>query len=338
MKTLLSFFCCLAMACSMLAAPGAVRGDSGGSLPESGTDAWQIVVNDIAGQMVALLPENSGLRTLGISAIQGDDNTIAEALTAALRSATNFQIVERDDLARLLKEQGIQLSPIIDPGSAVEPGKIHGVEGLLIGRVIKKVQSPFYSSLQVFLKLDNVENGKVVFARNFEASYIPAMTWYIGFGLLAMVLLLLLRSRSGRKRKELFRGYSEKEAAARQAIEAELKKSRDNLGRAHELLLNAEQQETGILVRRSREEVDKLLQKLQQGPVVHPDSVDKAFIKEVDNNNKTMKKLVEKVRATSEKVLDAAGKKSGVESILQTMASQIKDAANAAYDRQAGRS
>jgi hypothetical protein len=112
MKTLLSFFCCLIMACSMLAAPGAVRADSGGSLPESGTDAWQIVVNDIAGQMVALLPEDSGLRTLGISAIQGDDNTIAEALTAALRSATDFQIVERDDLARLLKEQGIQLNSI----------------------------------------------------------------------------------------------------------------------------------------------------------------------------------------------------------------------------------
>ncbi len=337
MKTLQASICWLATACFLLAGALAAQADSGGSLPESGSDAWQIVVNDIAGQVVVLLPEDIHFRILGIGDIQGDDNTLTEALTTAIRSATDFHLIERADLDKLLKEQGIQLSPLSDPNGLVEPGKIKGVEGLLLGRVIKKVQSPFYSSLQVFLKLDNVETGNVVFARNFEASYIPATTWYLAAFVLFLFFFLLLRGRGRKKRTEHLLHYSEKEAADRRAIEAELKKSRDNLVRAHDLLLDGDKGETATLVRQQREGVADLLQKLEHGPVVHPDDVDRTMEKELNQYNKTMKTLVEKVRASSERVLELSRRDSDIEPELTTMAARIKDAANMAYDRPAGR-
>jgi len=338
MKTLLRLFCCIVMAGCIFCGSGSAMADSGGSLPDRGSDAWQIVVNDIAGQVVVLLLEDNHFRVLGIGDIEGDHNSLAEALTAAIKAATDFHLVERADLNKLLKEQSIQLSPLSDPNGLVEPGKIYGVEGLLIGRVVKKFHSPFYSSLVVFLKLDDVETGNVVFAGNFEASYIPPMTWYLGIFVLALFLFLMLRNISRKKKKRFLYEYSQKEAADRQAIEADLKKSRDNLNRAHELLQNAEKSEAAMLVRRNKEELGQLLQKLQQGAVVHPDAVDKAMVKELDRHNKTMKGQVEKVLASSEKVLDVAGKDNIPEGVLNTMATHIKDAANTAYDRQAGTS
>jgi len=334
----LYFSCCglLLAGALMLSACGSALADSGGSLPESGSDPWQIVVSDIAGQVVALLPEDAGFRVLGIGEIEGDDNTLAEALTAAIKSATRFHLMERADLQKLLTEQGIQLGPIMDPRSVVEPGQIKGIEGLLLGRIVKKVQTPLYSSIQVFLKLDNVETGSVVFARTFEASYIPAMTWYLGFGLAALFLLLLLRGRSRRRKQRFLATYSEKEAAQRQAIEAQLKKCRDNLHRAHELLGRDKGSEAAVRVREIRQEVAGLLQKLQLGPVVHPENVDQAMVRELEKQNKTMKELVDRVYAASEKILENARRGVNVEPVLDTLANRLKDAANAAYDRQQG--
>jgi hypothetical protein len=338
MKNLLTSLYCIVMGCCLLFGNSFAHADSGGSLPDSGSDAWQIVVSDIAGQVVALLPEDSGSRVLGISDIEGDDNTFAEALTAAINAATDFRLMERADLDKLLKEQGIQLSPLMDPDSLVEPGQIKGIEGLLIGRIVKKVQSPFYSSLQVFLKLDNVETGRVVFARTFEALYIPPMTWYLGCGFLALLFLLMLKRGSRKKHNTFLLGYSQKEAADRQAIEAELKKSRDNLDRTHDLLNKAKNTGGAMEIHQTRENLAKLLQKIQHGPVVHPENVDKALVKELDRQNKRMKGLMEKVRSSSERVLETAGKGGNVEAALNAMTTQLKDAANASYDRQAGTS
>jgi len=338
MKSLCVLKCWIIMVCLLFCCSVTCSADSGGNLPDSGSDAWQNVVNDIAGQVVVLLPDDTHFRILGIGAIEGDDNSLTEALSAAIKSATDFHLVERVDLDNLLKEQGIQLSPLSDPNGLVEPGKIKGVEGLLMGRVIKKVKSPFYSSLQVFLKLDNVETGSVVFARNFEASYIPATTWYLVGALLALLLFLRIMSGKRKRRKKHILKYSENEAAERQAIEANLKKSRDNLVRAHEILQQTDKSSEAVDLRHSREELGNLLQKLQHGPVVHPENVDKAMEKALGRHNKIMKELAVKVVASSEKVLETAGSGRDVEPALKTLANHLKNAANTAHDRPAGMS
>jgi len=156
-----------------------VNADVGGSLPDAGNDPWQIVVNDIAGQVVALLPEDVHLWTLSIGTIEGDDGSLAEALSAAITSATSIQLVTDD---------------------ALRSEENSGVEGILQGRVINKTHSPFYSSIEVFLKLEDVQSHTVVFARTFQASYLPKLTRNcLMLAALALLVWLVLSSLKRRR-------------------------------------------------------------------------------------------------------------------------------------------
>ena len=70
------------------------------------------------------------------------DPAIGEALPAVIRSALvrscppeQIRLIERAELAAILKEQDLQLTDIVDPASAVEVGRIAGVDQLVLGSV-----------------------------------------------------------------------------------------------------------------------------------------------------------------------------------------------------------
>lgn len=62
---------------------------------------------------------------------------VAEILLSALAKTDKYQVVERQQLAKVLKEQKLQMTDLIDPKSAVEIGKLLGAETIVTGSIVK---------------------------------------------------------------------------------------------------------------------------------------------------------------------------------------------------------
>jgi hypothetical protein len=104
---------------------------------------------------------------------------------------TSFKVIERADLDVILKEQGLQLKDVMDEKTRIQHGKLKGVQGLLMGRVLG-MESGFMScTIRVHLKLDDVEKGEIVFAKDFNVTAVsPLRNWlFVGAGLLLAIII-----------------------------------------------------------------------------------------------------------------------------------------------------
>ena len=301
-------------------------------------DNHRKVAREIALQVVDMLPDDIHFRLLGIGPIEEDDGTLVDALTTAVKTKTRYHLIERKDLNKILKEQGVQLSPISDPRRPVEPGKIKGVEGLLMGKIVKMNCSFLFCSMQVFMKLDDVEGGDVKFAETFDAYYLPPSTKY---GIAAVVVLILVIFYAKRKRRRKFENdvkLVRQDSDLQQNVQNELKRARDNMNRAHDDLVAANRTDMSVKVRTAREEINNLLFQVEQDPGLHLDAIEKESKGEIKGFGKTMAGLSKNVLAESDKVLRAVRTKNdgAVTSAVADLQKEIKLAANRYYDRKVG--
>ena len=69
------------------------------------------------------------------------DPAAGEVLAAVVRSALvrggRVRVIEREELAALLREQDLQLTDIVDPATAVAAGRIAGVDWLVLGSIAR---------------------------------------------------------------------------------------------------------------------------------------------------------------------------------------------------------
>jgi hypothetical protein len=69
----------------------------------------------------------------------GADPSVGEALSSVIQSALvrggGLRLIERSRLAAVMTEQDLQLTDMVDPATAVEVGRIAGVDRLVLGRV-----------------------------------------------------------------------------------------------------------------------------------------------------------------------------------------------------------
>ncbi len=87
--------------------------------------------------------------------------TLTEMLITALIQADKFTVMERVQLEKVLKEQSLSQSGIIDTETAVEVGKLSGLEGVVMGSI-----SQLKSSIEADSRLIEVETGKALAAAN----------------------------------------------------------------------------------------------------------------------------------------------------------------------------
>jgi len=81
-----------------------------------------------------------GVRKIAIADFQGPDRSgsqIASLLQAQLMETRFFDILERDKLKTILDEQTMSMSGAVDESSAVEIGKLLGVDALIFGEVTR---------------------------------------------------------------------------------------------------------------------------------------------------------------------------------------------------------
>ena len=152
--------------------------------------------------VVAALPIETSMARIAVIDVGGDDGTLQSALTTALAGKTAYKVIERADLDKLLNEQGLQLKDIIDEKTRVEPGRLRGVQGLVIAKVLG-MESGFMSyTIRMNVKLDDVEKGEIVFTKDLSVTAVSPARMYVTYaaaGLLVLIVFIVVR-RSMRSR------------------------------------------------------------------------------------------------------------------------------------------
>lgn len=120
--------------------------------------------------------------------VDNHSENIAEEITAQLVSSSRFDVVDRQHLKDVIKEQSLALTGMLDETSAPEIGKLLGVSAMIFGRVqhdkyteetstdkpttdkkgkkhIKKHRRGKYS-VNLSLKLIDVETAKILLVKN----------------------------------------------------------------------------------------------------------------------------------------------------------------------------
>lgn len=93
----------------------------------------------------------------GIKSIEGA--LVSERLTESLTERGFVKIVERTMLDKVLDEQKLAASGLIDPATAVKVGKLLGARGILTGTAMDQGEN-----LEVHVRLLNIETGEVALA------------------------------------------------------------------------------------------------------------------------------------------------------------------------------
>jgi curli biogenesis system outer membrane secretion channel CsgG len=119
----------------------------------------------------------------------------SDMLTTELVKTKKFRVFERNKLASIMKEQGLQQSGAIDPSTAVQIGKLIGVKYILTGAVTEYgqsqtgVQAGGYVSVGkkgygsgVDVRAISVKTGEIVFADSGEAELKSTHVMVMGFG------------------------------------------------------------------------------------------------------------------------------------------------------------
>jgi hypothetical protein len=93
----------------------------------------------------------------GIKSIEGA--LVSERLLEALAEGGFVKVVERTMLDKVLDEQKLAASGLVDPATAVRVGKLLGARGMLTGTAMDQGEN-----LEVHVRLLNIETGEVAFA------------------------------------------------------------------------------------------------------------------------------------------------------------------------------
>ena len=121
-------------------------------------------------------------------------NAASDVLTTYLVESNQFQVVERQHIAKILEEQNFQQSGAVNQASAVQVGKLLGVEYMAYGavtnfgmrteatNVILYQQKELVAECQVDVRLIHVETGVIMFAKHGRGKAHRAVRGSLGLG------------------------------------------------------------------------------------------------------------------------------------------------------------
>ena len=90
---------------------------------------------------------------------------IQEKMTSALANQGVFRVIERQQLEKVMAEQKLQMSGLIDNSSAVEIGKMLGADGIMVGSVTEYGRTIYPKArLTINVRVIEVETGLVKWA------------------------------------------------------------------------------------------------------------------------------------------------------------------------------
>lgn len=139
----------------------------GGTSRSSAGTRWTDAVNTLTGDLARNM-RSEGTVPLKVAVLDftSPDGahckagaSIAEDLTTALFASRAFEVVERRQLALVLKEQDLSASELMDPSDVAKLGRLVGVGGIVLGTM-----SPAMSEYRINARVILVETASVASA------------------------------------------------------------------------------------------------------------------------------------------------------------------------------
>jgi TolB-like protein len=129
---------------------------------------WDLQIDVLVRQIDNEIPAHSEkvkIAVVDFSDLQGNVNNfgrfLSEELITRLFQLKKFTVVERLLLERVMEENALQLTGVVDPKSAVELGKILGVKAIVSGTI-----TDLESTMRINARLISTETGEVFAAAN----------------------------------------------------------------------------------------------------------------------------------------------------------------------------
>ncbi len=116
----------------------------------------------------AIVGFNVYARTYGVADL---DRRLIEMLSTSLFRTGRYDLVERKDIERVLREQRFQLSDMVDPATAVRIGKIVGAQTIVTGAITEIgfsaasfIINATICTVGIDVRLIDVETARIVMA------------------------------------------------------------------------------------------------------------------------------------------------------------------------------
>lgn len=202
------------------------------------------------------LPDQADIVRVAVLDIEGDDGTLKDTVISTMIGSSSFRVIERADLNKLLDEQGLQFKDIFDEKTKIRYGKIRGVEGLLMGKVLDMKEGFMSYNLKVYLKLVDVERGEILFAQSFNivtVSPLRQQAIYGAAGAILLILILIIISRLKKEKERHKLGKLEKVMQegddARVDLTTEISKACTNIAEARSKLMTKDRSKEAVLLK-----------------------------------------------------------------------------------------
>ena len=217
----------------------------------------------VSDQCVASVPKDVHTRLVAVTDIEGDDGSLVRALVDALKADSHFQVIERNQLDALLKEQALQISDIVSPEERIRPGMIRGVEGVIHGKVIERMNFFVMASFRVHLKMANVQSGEILLSKEVSSSVRSEYLLPAAGGLLSLLLAFFAYDASLKLWAHSVVKGQRKEFNVRQKVNTTLKSAIDNVRTTeHSLDMDRDRESVGAL-RTLRTELELVCDKMR---------------------------------------------------------------------------
>ena len=126
------------------------------------------------------------MKVVAVYSITGDKSgkvnleNLQDRIIGALLKSEKFQVIDRANLKRLLEEQALSMTGVVDEAQMVKAGKLIGVKGFFFGTVDVREESVVIS-----LKLVSVETSAIVWSKDFVGEAASAAKIGIGWGVMS---------------------------------------------------------------------------------------------------------------------------------------------------------
>lgn len=281
--------------------------------------------------VIKALPADSNIIRIAVLDLEGDNGTIRNALTSAITEKTTFKVIERADLDKILEEQGLQLKDIMDEKTRITHGRIKGVQGLLMGKVVSMEEGFMSYTIIVNLKLDDVEKGEIVVSKEIDVTAVsPVRNWII-FGCIGFFIALLALAVFRKSRPNLIKD----DLIARIDLAKEIDKAVTNISGARSKLNSKGKTSEAIMLNNVEGDllhIKQLVQTAYRGSVLRTGTKDYKNVLEFDQ------KMIDSFQALSkatDRIYDVAvsGNAGSFEQEVDSLKNDIKNTLNEFRDR-----
>lgn len=168
------------------------------------------VISEGVLESISTLPEETSVDRIAILPLTGDETgEIAERIVTAIVERGFYKVIDRQNLEIILKEANFQMADIIDPDTAVQAGKIAGVDAVMYGKVKRSLSGDDWADLSFHIQMMKVQTGQIFWAHDVDKrigntpSSMPAILPYVVAVALvvAIVIVLVWITRRKAKRK-----------------------------------------------------------------------------------------------------------------------------------------